>query len=316
MQVNELVKLDSLSPTDALLAGGKAGSLAYLIQNGFQVPCGSVILSSAFNSFIEEQGLIPRINVLSSLHGRKLKELKQYCHSLQEVILTGNIPSRLQTEIFTHFASLNKKYVAVRSSAVCEDSQSHSWAGRLDTFLNTNSSNLLANITKCWASIFSLRSVHYALAHNIADLDFAVAVILQEMIVPEVAGVCFTVNPVSHNRDQIVIEAGYGLGESIVSGLVTPDRYVVGKQKLDIHEIQVSEQAIMISQTSKGVARTPVPIHSSRKQKLSNSVIIELARLCKEIEKLYGNPQDIEWALERDNIFILQARPITTLIDK
>ncbi len=314
MQDNEsVVTLESLSTTNMPLAGGKARALAHLIQNDFQVPSGSAILASAFNSFIDECGLTPRLRALSGFDRNNINELKQYCQYLTDILLSKPISTVLQAEIYRHFDSLNTDYVAVRSSAACEDSQKHSWAGRLDTFLNTDSSALLENIRKCWASMFSLRSIHYALAQSREDVDFAVAIIVQKMLKPEVSGVCFTINPVSQACDQIIIEAGYGLGESIVGGLITPDMYIVGKRELEIREAKIGRQITMISQAKEGNRQVSVPDEISRRQKLRDMQIMELAKLCKDVEKLFGMPQDIEWALEGEKLFILQSRPIVTL---
>lgn len=187
-------------------------------------------------------------------------------------------------EILQAFNALNAKRVAVRSSAVAEDSLQASWAGQLETYLNVSREDLIAKIKDCWNSIKSERAQSYAARQNLSEEQLLVAVVVQKMVDSKVSGVMFTANPVTNNRKEIVIESVEGLGEALVQGLVTPDNFVVDKKSLEI------------------------------KQGDSQDETAELAKMGKAIENHFGSPQDIEWAIDKEGkIWILQSRPITTL---
>ena len=218
--------------------------------------------------------------------------------------------------------------VAVRSSATAEDSKVASWAGELETYLNVTQKNLIHYVMKCWSSLFTPRAIFYAFEKKFYSptspspssgrrggrgLPISVAVVVQEMIQAEVSGICFTVHPVTKDRNQMVIEAGFGLGESIVGGLITPDTYVVHKNNFSILDINISEQKFKIIRSHRGTVNKKLSKREGSKQKLTGKQIIELAKLCKKIEQHYRHPQDIEWALARGKFHILQSRPITTL---
>ncbi len=196
----------------------------------------------------------------------------------------------IKKKILAEFKKLKTKYVAVRSSATAEDSLSAAWAGQLESYLNTTEKNLLENVKKCWASLYSPRASAYKSLKGLDKKKISVAVVIQKMIQSEMSGVCFTVHPVTKDKNQMVIEAGYGLGEAIVGGKITPDTYIVDKAKLK-------------NQKSK----------LQNKQILSNRQIAKLTKICLKIEKLFKYPQDIEWAFAKSKFYILQSRPITTL---
>jgi rifampicin phosphotransferase len=195
-----------------------------------------------------------------------------------------------EKEIFTAFDKLETQYVAVRSSATAEDSSNTSWAGQLETYLNVTKDNLIESIKKCWASIKTDRALCYAKENNIPKDKQKVAVVVQAMIDSQMAGVIFTANPITSDRQQIILESCFGLGESLVQGLVTPDNFVIDKENFTI----INKNIVLNS--------------------LTNNQVIELAKLSIKIENHYNYPQDIEWAIDKNNkIFILQSRPITTL---
>lgn len=229
------------------------------------------------------------------------------------------------------FKKLKAKYVAVRSSATAEDSAVASWAGELETFLNTTEKNIPENVKKCWSSLFTQRALFYAFEKQVFtkkhqqkiragtskmkdSYPVSVAVVVQKMVQSEISGVCFTVHPVTQDKNQMVIEAGYGLGEAIVSGQITPDTYVIDKRDWSLADINFSEQSRMIvKKKGEGVEWKPVAKKIKNRQKLAGKQIIELAKLCDRLEKQYRHPQDVEWALEKGKFFITQSRPITTL---
>ncbi len=195
------------------------------------------------------------------------------------VILAGAFDKK---EILAEFKKLKTKYVAVRSSATAEDSLSASWAGQLESYLNVTEKNLFKSIEKCRVSINSPRAVAYRREKKLGNKKISVAVVIQKMVQPETSGICFTANPVTGDRNEMIIEAGPGLGEAIVGGKITPDTYIINKKSID---------------KNIGVGH----------------LYLELAKLCLKIEKLFKYPQDIEWAFAKGKIYILQSRPITTL---
>lgn len=308
------VNFKKVSEKDILVAGGKAASLVKLIKAGFPVPEGFVVLSDAFDEFLKSVGGETQINKwLEELKLKDSKKTTETSDKIRKFILDQPFPRETGKEIIKEFSKMKLKNVAVRSSATMEDSVGASWAGELETYLNTSKKDLLNNIKKCWASLYSPRAISYRLKKGLAREKASVAVAVQEMVQPETAGICFTANPVSGNRSQMIIEGGYGLGEAVVGGKITPDMYTIQKSKLKITDKNISEQKIMIVKNKSGTAEKTVPRSKQGKQKLEDSKIIRLAKMCGEIEKFYGFPQDIEWAFSKNKLYILQSRPITTL---
>ncbi len=271
--IDALKPFTELSKQDAPTAGGKGASLGELTQAGIPVPPGFVILAEAYNRLSPE----------------------------------------LEKEILAAFRALGSEYVAVRSSATCEDGSACSWAGELESYLNTTEQTLIENVRRCWASLDSPRAVAYRQSQGMMNVDINVAVVVQKMVASEVAGVCFTVHPVTKNRDQMIIEACWGLGELLVGGEITPDAYVVSKSNGALLDVNVSEQEEMLVRGQNGNQRIPILGAKRGAQKINNQQIAQLAELCVRIETHYGFPCDIEWAFERGAFFIVQSRPITTL---
>lgn len=208
------------------------------------------------------------------------------------VITTEGFQKDIEQEALEAFDQLNAEKVAVRSSAVAEDSSSASWAGQLETYLNTTREDLIAKIKDCWDSINSERAKDYASQQNLSEDQMKVAVVVQKMVDAQSAGVMFTVNPVSTDRNEVMIESALGLGEKLVQGEIIPDNFIVDKETLEVKSRDLQQE----------------------KHTLSDEKIKELVELGKKIENHYGKPQDIEWAIDEQNkIWILQSRPITTL---
>ena len=229
-------------------------------------------------------------------------------------VITSKFPAQveeLEAQILASFDSLNSEYVAVRSSALHEDSQGASWAGQLDTFLNVDREHLLEYIQKCQRSADSERAKSYAKQQRLPS--GSVAVIVQQMIQSEVSGVAFSVHPVTKNRGQIVIEAAFGLGEAVVSGEVTPDTYITDKATNKILEKHVTAQSKKLAQAASGQSAWQPLNKALQEQKLSDEQILELAKLIAKIEAFYSFPVDVEWGLVGNEFYILQCRPITTL---
>jgi pyruvate,water dikinase len=303
-----------ISKRDVDIAGGKGASLGEMTQAKITVPPGFVVLAPAFDRFLQETGIDVEIEaIFHTVKHNDVNSVDNASEVIQKLIQDADFPNDLKTSIMKEFAKLKAPYVAVRSSATAEDSSIASWAGELDTYLNTTKKELFVNIKRCWASLFTPRAIFYRFEKKLHKTPVSVAVVVQAMIQSEVSGICFTVHPVTKDYGQIVLEAGYGLGEAIVGGKVTPDTYIIHKKSWLILDKNISEQSMMIIKYKKGTAEKSVPKAQREKQKLSDANILKLAKLCQHIEQHYKKPQDIEWGLAKGKLYILQSRPITTL---
>ncbi len=304
-----------ISRFDVSSAGGKGASLGELTQAGISVPSGFVILSNSFTRFIEENDL--SVEIHTALHGVNNKELhtvESASEKIQGLILNANIPKDIRETVTKEFQNLNSKYVAVRSSATAEDGKEHAWAGQLESYLNTTEVDLLNNVKHCWASLFTPRAIFYRFEKGLHETKISVAVVVQKMIESEISGIAFSVHPVTQDKNQIIIEAGFGLGEAIVSGQITPDAYVVEKEPRNILDININTQSKGLFRSENGGNKwIDIPEPKASSQVLSKEQILKLSELVIEIENHYGFPCDIEWAYEKEKFYILQSRPITTL---
>ncbi len=296
-------------------AGGKGSSLGEMTNAKIPVPPGFVVLASAFDRFLEETDLDSEIEaILKKVNHRDVNSVDRASNEIRELIGEAEMPKDLKADILNNFKALKAKFVAVRSSATAEDSKTASWAGELETYLNTTEKNLLFNVKKCWSSLFTPRAIFYRFEKKLHKKPVSVAVVVQAMVQSEVSGICFTVHPVTKDYNQMVIEAGLGLGEAVVSGSVTPDTYVVHKDDFSILDINVSEQSFWLKRgPNGGTIRTNGPKARLHGQKLTGRQIVEFAKIAKSIEKHYQHPQDIEWAYVGGKFYITQSRPITTL---
>ncbi len=307
-------KLRLLSKQDINIAGGKGASLGELTQAKFPVPDGFIILAPAFDKFLQEAGLDPKIKaIIKNIKSNDIDSVDTASKKIQNLILSADFPKSIATEIRREFSRLKTKYAAIRSSATIEDSPTASWAGELESYLNTTETNLLANTKKCWASLFAPRAIFYRLENNLRAAKISVAVVVQKMIQSEISGICFTAHPVTKNRGQMVIEAGYGLGEAIVGGIITPDTYIISKKDELILDKNISCQKKMITKGNDGNIEKQITTSKQEKQKLPDVKILKLAEICKKIENYYKSPQDIEWAFKSGKFYIVQSRPITAL---
>lgn len=305
-----------ISKKDAKIAGGKGASLGEMSGVGFEVPLGFVVSAKAFERFLAKTDVNVEIDAMwDRINIESIESVEENSNIIRTLILNEKMPKDIGDEILKEFKKLRAKFVAVRSSATAEDSKIDSWAGELESYLDTTEKTLLKNVQKCWASLYTPRALFYRVERGLHRKQVSVAVVVQEMVRSEVSGICFTVHPVTEDRNQMVIEAGWGLGEAIVGGKITPDAYVIDKGDWSILDINVSEQNLMILRQSDkgGVKEVKVPKAKQEKQKLDNKKILELAKICQKIEEHYKSPQDIEWALEKGRFYITQSRPITTL---
>ncbi len=319
----------ALSRSDAALAGGKGASLGEMTRSGVPVPPGFVVLSTTFDRFLAETDLTQEIEAtLAKVNHQEIHTVEHASETIQSLIKNASMPQDIADDIVQYFTELDAEFVAVRSSATAEDGAENAWAGQLDSFLNTTRDTLLENVQKCWASLFTPRAIFYRFEKQLNTTQISVAVVVQKMIQSEVSGIAFSVHPVTEDRNQLIIEAGYGLGEAIVSGSITPDSYVVEKapRKIIDANIATQERGIFgISPSHRmrgGLGRggeelangwRPISLEKQSLQKLTDEQILELSELVVKIENHYGFPCDIEWAFADGKFFIVQSRPITTL---
>lgn len=299
-------------------AGGKGASLGEMYSSKIPVPNAFVVLSSVFDRFLIENNLNKEINsILKKVNTKELHTIEKASKDIQSLIQSKEISSELSKEIISSFKKLKTKFVAVRSSATSEDSKSDAWAGQLDTYLNTTEKNLIKNVKNCWASLFTERAIFYRFEKKLNNTKVSVAVVIQKMVNSEKSGIAFSVHPVTENPNQLIIEAGYGLGEAIVSGSITPDSYVVSKKPHKILDISVASQTKALYRClRRGVKWKKLTKKLGNSQVLSEKQILSLSNLIQRIEKHYGFPVDVEWAIENNKIYITQSRPITTLKKK
>ncbi len=304
-----------LNKNDALIAGGKGASLGEMTQAGIPVPPGFVVLSTTFDQFIRDADLEQEIHaILDYVNNKEIYTVDIASERIQALIKNAVMPKNIAVEIMKQFKELDAEFVAVRSSATAEDGADNAWAGQLDSYLNTKKSNLLEKVQSCWASLFTPRAIFYRFEKSLHNTKISVAVVVQKMVDSEISGIAFSVHPVTEDRNQLIIEAGYGLGEAIVSGQITPDSYVVEKNEAMILDVNIAEQTkMLVKKKNGGNEWVDVPLEKQPKQKMLGKEIMTFAKLIIDIEKHYGFPCDIEWAFEKGKFYIVQSRPITTL---
>ncbi len=304
-----------ISKKDVALVGGKGANLGELSRANFPVPEGFCLSTRAYFDFIKRYRIDEVINQeLTALNYEDSTLLQKASAVIKEAILDAPMPAKIEKALLGAYERLGSGFVAVRSSASAEDLPEASFAGQQATFLNVKGKKeLLLATKKSWASLFEARAIYYRFINHFDHLKVGLSVVVQRMVQSETAGVMFTIDPVHNDPKLIYIEAAYGLGEAVVSGAVTPDRYWVKKDSFLIKKKEVARQTWMLKRQGKRDRRVPVAPSRQEKQKLEDSLIVQLARLGSKIEKHYGYPQDIEWATEQGKIYIVQARPVTTL---
>ena len=308
------------------LVGGKAASLGELISAGVRVPPGFALTTEGFRHFIAEAGIGDELRaVLAATDPNDLEALEAASARIRAAIESQPFSQELEDTVAECYRRLSLRCglpaapVAVRSSATAEDLPDASFAGQQDTYLWIRGiDEVLHHMRRCISSLYTGRAIAYRARHGIDDQALAIAVAVQKMANAYTAGVMFTLHPTSGDRSAIVIDSNFGFGESVVSGEVTPDHFVVNKVTLDIIDRTISTKlmAVTVDPKTQMAQHTEVPYERQRVQSLIDDEITELAWMGKRIEKHYGRPMDIEWAIDKDtpsggNIFILQARPET-----
>lgn len=322
---------DEISKKDINKVGGKGANLGELTKAGLPVPYGFCVTAEAYFYFIEKAGLKTEIKkILKDLDVSNTKALNSAAQKVKSLIGKAKMPKEIQDEITKAYKKLKFSLVAVRSSATAEDLPDASFAGQQATFLNIyGDKEVVKAVQGCWASLFEPRAIFYREEKKFDHFKVGIAVPIQKMVQSEKSGVMFTIDPVNNDQTKVTIEAGYGLGEVVVLGAITPDRYWVDKNTLQITNKEINKQTWMLKKALKrgegkkakiqeagdeGVnVKIDVVKDLQNKQKITDSQIIELAKIAQRIEKHYGFPQDTEWAIEKDKIYMVQSRPVTTI---
>ena len=304
---------------DIPIVGGKGANLGEMTKAGFPVPPGFAITVASYELFLNENNLNKKISDIQKVTDTSQPDqLEDASRKIRKLILFAKIPEEISIQTIKAYKKLSGRFksalVAVRSSATAEDLPTASFAGQQATFLNIKGeANLMENVRKCWASLFTPRAIFYREENKINHEKVKISVIVQKMIQSEVSGVVFSIDPVTNEKDRIVIEAIWGLGEMIVQGSVIPDRYIVQKETFDILSKEVSDQPVQLIKVGLETKEVSVSKKLQSKVKLNDDEILKLAKIVDSLQKHYYFPQDSEWAKEKGKIYIVQTRPVTTI---
>ena len=302
---------------DIGLVGGKGANLGEMVNAKIPVPDGFIVTAGAYFDFINATSLKEKImHELSGLDVDNSKKLQEASRKIKIAIMAAGMPEDLATKIKDYYHKLcgeNDRYVAVRSSATAEDLPDASFAGQQETYLNVKGwSDVVKKVQECWASLFEARAIFYRETNKYSHMKVGIAVPIQLMVQSDYSGIMFTVNPLTNSKEEVSIEAAFGLGQPVVSGEVTPDQYIVNKKSGKITSRYLAKQTWQLTLAG----NTPISKKYQQVQKLTNKQIVELAQIGIKIEEHYKRPQDIEYGIEDGRIFIVQSRPVTTLIQK
>jgi pyruvate,water dikinase len=305
---------------DVSLAGGKGANLGELTRAGVRVPPGLVVTADAYFRFLEDFGLRPQIERLfGDLEANDRAELDRVALQVRRLITGAPMPAWLVSPISAAYENMGAGTVAVRSSATAEDLAEASFAGQQSTYLNVEGkAEVVQAVQKCWASLFEPQAIFYRARAGFDHSNVGMGVVVQRMVQAERSGVMFTINPVTNDDCSMVIEAVFGLGEAVVSGLVTPDMYVVDKASGAILDRQIVAQEKELVRRPKAISDEEqchwvrVAFERRFRPKLSDEEVGELAAIGGRIEQHFGCPQDIEWAWNDGTFWIVQARPVTS----
>ena len=312
----KFVPLDNVQLIDETAIGPKAASLIRLSRIGLAVPAGFCITGTVFREHLEQNNLTAYIkSAVDEFAKTKPAAKGAVLSSLRRDVTEAPLSEEVRRRIENLYRKLGAERVAVRSSGTAEDLPGHSFAGQYDTYLGiANLKDCIEAVKKCWASLWTLRAYEYREKNRFDHLKINMAVIVQPLIAADASGVIFTVDPVTGSRSRIVIEACFGLGEALVSGKVTPDRFVVDKSKLKLLSRTISEKKVECVLDKNGLVKERnVPKERSTVCCLDKKQVKRLAKLARKVETEFGCPQDIEWAICKKKIYFLQSRPITAI---
>lgn len=306
-----LINQNSTQNYAARMAGGKGFNLYVMTKAGLNVPAWVVLGPDTFETFKESSGIAQRFSLLET-SDLTPKELSQ---QIEHLILDTALPAEVEEFIVKSFEKLNKDLISVRSSALDEDGAAHSFAGQLSSYLYIKSKEaVLESVKKCWASAYSERGLVYRREGGLSWEGIKVAVVLQEMICPDKAGVLFTCDPINEDPHHLLINSVYGVGEGLVSGLYDADNYKLEKETGKVVEQEITDKPKMLIQdvTAEAPKEVDVPEDQINISSLTDSELDELNKMSETIENLYRFPQDVEWAIQDNVIYLLQSRPVTT----
>ena len=296
---------------DISLVGGKGANLGKMARAGLPVPPGFCVTTDAYKQFIREMNLWTEMeHLLATLPAREAGE------RIRQRMENARMPESISKSIKEAYAKLNGGLapVAVRSSATAEDLADASFAGQQESYLGIRGNeNLTLHVQRCWASLWTERAIAYRERNHFPHQQVSLSVVVQEMVASDVAGVLFTVNPVTNQKDEMLINAAYGLGESVVSGRVTPDTFRVARKRFRVIEQTRGTKATRIDMTDGGTVESSTVPTERERLSLDDSALRRLLALGEKVEKYYGAPQDIEWAIAENQLYLLQTRPVTSL---
>ena len=306
-----------IQAADLPLVGGKGANLGEMTRAGFPIPPGFCVTTVAFAQFTaaypEIEALYARLDQVTTAD---LEGARQTGLAVREALLGVAVPADLATAILDQWRALDPHQAyAVRSSATAEDLPDASFAGQQDTYLNViGETALLDAVHRCWVSLFTDRAILYRIQNGFAHRDVQLSVVVQQMVMSETSGILFTADPLTGHRHTATIDASFGLGEALVSGVVSPDAYQVDKRSLTITARQIADKRVAIyPQKGGGIQQVDLSPGEREQPVLNDAQIVELATLGTRVEAHYGTPQDIEWAIVGEKLFLLQTRPITSL---
>ncbi len=315
-----VVWFKEVTKKDIPLVGGKGANLGEMTNAGIPVPQGFIVTAAAYFDFIEQAGLDSKIQaLLKTIDVHNSKQLQNVAAEVQQLITKAAMPPETAKEIEQAYVKMGKGLVAVRSSATAEDLPEASFAGQQATFLNVQGEkDVVKAVQECWASLFGARAIFYRQEQGFEHFKVGIAVPVQRMVQSEAAGVMFTVEPNTSDRTKITIESVLGLGEMIVSGDVTPDHYLVNKADMKILTKEIKKQEWKLVKDVAAKSEDPnikidLTPEEQNAQKITDADILFLAKIGKRLEDHYGSAQDVEWAKEKNEIFIVQTRPVTTI---
>ena len=298
------------------LVGGKGVNLGELSKiQGIQVPEGFCVTTVGFQKAIEHnESYHALLDELTMQKAEDRHQIAEISRKIREILMSIEIPADVVKEVTHYLSQFSDEHAyAVRSSATAEDLPNASFAGQQDTYLNIiGKEAILSHISQCWASLFTDRAVLYRIQNGFDHRKVALSVIIQRMVFPQASGILFTADPLTSNRKLVSIDASFGLGEALVSGLVTPDCYKVKEEKIT-EKIIAAKKLAIYGRKNGGTETRQMDPHLQKTQVLTDQQILQLARIGREIEAHFGCPQDIEWCLMDDIFYIVQSRPITTL---
>jgi pyruvate,water dikinase len=299
--MNKVRNLSEICSKDVDLAGGKGASLGEMLRVGIPVPPGFVITTNLFQQFAKDVDLYEKISSISKNKDlNNLSKIRDLSEVIKKIFLDSNISEETKKIINNEFKKLKTSHVAVRSSATIEDGAIDTWAGQFESYLNITEKDLLEKIRLCWASFFTPRAIFYRNKKGFEIYNSSsMAVVVQKMVNGEKSGIAFSANPVTQDRNCMVIEASYGLGQSAVSGQIIPDRYNIAKKP----EIKIINKFLSLTNNYNQDIGTDASI-------LTNEQITELSELVSKIEGHFDFPCDIEWVLKNGIFYIVQCRPI------